>query len=350
MKKNKPNIGIIGAGMVADLHMGGIARTRCMNVLWFADPDKKTLAAKMKKYRLPHGSSDYRDVLKDKHVDAVLIASPPFTHYEIAVASMRAGKDILLEKPMVANRAQMNKLVKEVRKHRKLNIVECSCRHTRLQPKFSFIKKMIDNGDIGKVYHIHHNHLMRRTFIEYNPAGVWSLNKSLAGAGPLFDWGVYDLSFHLGLLGDIPKLVRMKSFCKNGIKVFRNPKIKQNVEEHAGAFMEFDTGLTYYYERGAGVHCEIDNETRIFGTRGSLIFSYCSWDSPEVEHFWVNKNRVEKRTIRKVDMSKHFDDHTSMVNHFGDCLTGKAKPAMTVPLAAKHLDILFRIVQSQGAA
>ena len=186
---------------------------------------------------------------------------------------------------------------------------------------------MLDNGDIGEVYHIHHNHLMRRTFIEYNPRGIWSLKKSLAGGGPFLDWGVYDLSFHLGLLNDRPKLARIKRFARNGIKIFSNPKIKSDVEEHGAAFMEFDTGLTYYYERGAGVHCEVPNETRIFGTKGSLRFSYTTWDSPEIEHFWVNKNRVEKRTVYKVDMSKHPGDNPALINHFLDCLAGKAKPA-----------------------
>jgi predicted dehydrogenase len=238
----------------------------------------------------------------------------------------------------------MNRLVKEVQKHKDIIVLECSARHTRLQPKFDFIKKIIDNGEIGEVYHIHHNHLMRMTFIEYNPSGAWSLKKKLAGGGPFLDWGEYDLSFHLGLLGDRPKLVGMKSFVRNGVKVFRDPKIKSDVEEHGAAFMEFDTGLIYCYERGAGVHCEVANESRISGTRGSLRFSMPTWNSPEIEHFWVNKNRVEKRSVYKVDMSRHPDDSTALINHFLDCLAGKAKPVMPVTLAAKHLDILFRIL------
>ncbi len=341
---NKVNIGIIGAGMVADLHMDGIQKHKRINVLWFADPNKKALTTKLKKYSVPNGTADYRDILRDSKVDAVIICSPPFTHFEMAKAAMRAGKHILLEKPMVLNRPQVNGLLKEAQKHRKLVVCECSCRNTRLQPKFRFIKKMIDNGDIGRVYHIHHNQLMRRTFIEYNPAGAWAMQKKLAAGGPFVDWGVYDLSFHLGLLGDKPKLKKISAFTKNGLKIFRNPKQKSDIEEHGAAYMQFDTGLTYYYERGAGVHAEIPNETRIYGTKGSLRFAYCSWNSPEIEHFWVDKNRREKRTIRKVDMSKHPGDDAALYKHFLDCLAGKAKPLMPVSLAAKHLDILFKIL------
>lgn len=342
--KRRPNIGIIGAGMVAGIHLAGLLKTGRANVLWIADIDKKVLRQKLIKYNIPNGSADYRDILKDDRVEAVIIAAPPFAHFPMAVEAMNAGKHVLLEKPMVVSRAQMNLLVGEVRKHRKLIVLECSARHTHLQPKFHFIKKMIDDGVIGDAFHIHHNHLMRRTFIEYNPRGKWSLKKRLAAGGPFFDWGEYDLAFHLGLFNDVPKLVCIRSFTKNGIKVFPSPSIKSDVEEHGAALMEFDTGLTYYYERGAGVHCEVANETRILGTKGSLRFGYCSWDPPQVELFWVNKNRVEKRTIRKVDMSGHPGDHPALLNHFFDCLAGKNTPAMPVSLAARHLDILFRIL------
>lgn len=342
--KTKPNIGFIGAGMITDLLLGGLKIIGGANVLWLADTDRKVLRRKMKKHGVPCGTDDYRDILEDARVDGVIIATPPFTHYRMAVNAMKAGKHVLLEKPMVTGRAQANSLVRQVRKHRKLVVLECSARHTRLQPKFHFIKKLIDDGAIGNVYHIHHNHLMRRTFIEYNPSGKWSLKKRLAAGGPFFDWGEYDLSFHLGLLNDVPKLARLRSFAKNGIKIFADPSIKSDVEEHGAALMEFNTGLTYYYERGAGVHCEVANETRIFGTKGSLRFGYCSWDPPQVEHFWVNKNRIEKKTIRKVNMSKHPGDHAALLKHFFDCIAGRAKPAMPVSLAAKHLDILFQII------
>jgi len=341
---HKPNIGIIGAGMVAGFHFDALFESKKANVLWLTDINKQALAEKKKKYKIPNCTTDYRDILSNPDVKAVIIAAPPYVHFSAAVAAMRAGKNVLIEKPLVINRPQLDSVVEEASKHKNLVILECSARHSRIQPKFRFVKRMLDNGDIGEVYHIHHNHLMRRTFIEYNPRGRWSLKKSLAGGGPFLDWGVYDLSFHLGLFDDRPELVKMKRFARNGIKIFSDPKIKSDVEEHGAALMEFDTGLTYYYERGAGCHCEIPNETRIFGTEGSLRFAYTTWDSPEIEHFWVNKNRVEKRSVYKVDMSQHPGDEPAMINHFLDCLAGKTKPMMPVPLAAKHLDILFQIL------
>jgi predicted dehydrogenase len=222
-------------------------------------------------------------------------------------------------------------------------VLEASCRHTRLTRKFQTIKEMIDSGKLGEVYHVHHNHLTRSTFIEYNPKGAWAMNKKLAGGGPFADIGVYDLSFHLGLLDDIPQLKSLQRFSRNDLRDMSRLVEFSDVEQHGAAWMEFDTGLTYYYERGSGVHAETPNETRLYGTKGGLKFHYPTWDSNEAEFFYLENDEPRKETFT-IDMSDAPDDGLALAQHFLDCLDGKAKPLMPVQRAAKHMDILFRIL------
>lgn len=340
----KANIGLIGAGMIGDVHIDRIRQDGRGEVTWIAARTEKTLTEKLKKHGIVNGTLDYRDMLADKSVDAVIIASPPSTHYEMLKDALEAGKHVLLEKPMAVNREQMNKVLEIVDNYPDQIVVECSCRHARLQPKFRFVRKMIDDGKLGKVYHIHHNHLMRGTFIEYNPAGSWALKKELAGGGPFFDWGVYDLSFHLGVLGDVPQIQSITSFTRNGLKVFPDPKTESDIEEHGAAYLQFDNELTYYYERGSGVHFEADNETRIFGTKGSIRFSFCSWDPVQLDYFYIDEHGREKKETLEIDMPDHSDDNLELAVHFLDCLLDGAQPKMTVQLAAKHLDILLKIL------
>ena len=202
---------------------------------------------------------------------------------------------------------------------------------------------MIADGKLGEVYHIHHNSLGRSTFIEYNPAGAWAMNKSLAGGGPFADRGVYDLSFHLGLLNDAPQLKSLQRFARNDLRDMSRLVKFSDVEQHGAAWMEFDTGLTYYYENGAGVNNEAQNETRIYGTKGGLRFQHFSWDSNEVEFFYVEDGEPRQETFR-IDMTQEPDDSLAITTHFLDYLDGKAEPLMTVPLAAKHMEILFKIM------
>ena len=342
---NKVNLAVIGAGMIGDVHVKTARADGRAEVTWLATRSSETLNRKQAQFAIPHGTLDYRDILADPAVDAVVIAAPPHIHAQPAIDALQAGKHVLLEKPMAINRQEMTALLEAVEAHPELTVLECSCRHARLQPKFRAVKQMIDDGKIGEVYHIHHNHLMRGTFIEYNPAGAWALDKATAGGGPFLDWGVYDLSFHLGVLDDRPNLKTLQAFTRGGLKVFADGKIQHGIEEHGAAFMEFDDGLTYYYERGSGVHCEVANETRIYGTRGSLRFGFCSWDPPTIEHFYLDGNQEKMETLT-VDFSRHREDNQELMTHFLDCLLNGAEPMMPVTRAAKHLEILFRILET----
>jgi predicted dehydrogenase len=342
----KLNVAVIGAGMIGDVHVDRIRKDGRGEVTWLVARTDRTVTEKLAKHNVARGTTDYRDALDDGAVDAVVIATPPDTHLEILVDALAAGKHVLLEKPMVTTRPQLRRLLAVVKRHPRQVVLECSCRHARLQPKFRFVKSIVDSGEIGKVYHIHHNHLVRTTFLDWNPKGLWALRKAQAGAGPFFDQGVYDLSFHLGLLGDRPQIASVRAFARQGLKVFTDPTIRSDVEQHGAAFLELSGGLTYYYERGAGVHLTVANETRISGTKGGLRFAFCSWDAPSVEVFTVGKDGRERSETRKVDMSGHTDDERELIRHFFDCVLEGAKPLMPVTLAAKHLDVLLRILEN----
>jgi predicted dehydrogenase len=288
---------------------------------------------------------EYRDVLADPTVEAVVISTPPYLHAEQLEAALEAGKHVLLEKPIAESTGSVRRIVKAVEEAQNQIVLEASCRHTRLTRKFQFIKSIIDSGKLGEVYHIHHNHLMRTTFIEYNPHGAWAMNRKLAAGGPFADWGVYDLSFHLGLFSDVPQLKSLRSFNRNDLRDMSKFVEFSDVEQHGAAWLEFDTGLTYYYERGAGVHAQTPNETRLYGTEGGLRFQFPTWDSNDVEFFTL-ENGEPQREVLTVDMAGAPDDSHAITTHFLDCLDGKAEPLMTVQLAAKHMDILFRILEA----
>jgi predicted dehydrogenase len=343
------NFGIIGAGMIGDKHIESIQATPYASVKSIAARTQQTVDQKVIKYDIPHGTTSYHEILNDPQITAVVIATPPYLHKQILLDSLDAGKHILIEKPMVTAPDDLELICNAVNNHPECIVVECSCRHSRLQPKFKLIRQMIKDGLLGEIYHIHHNHLTRGTFIEYNPAGSWMLDKSTSGGGPFMDWGPYDLSFHLGILDDVPQISSVQSFTRCGLKKFRDLSIHQNIEEHGAAFLKFDTGLTYYYERGAGVHCEQKNETRIYGTKGCLRFGYLTWDSPEIEFFHNDLRHDEKRTILTADMSMHTNDHLELITHFINCINHGYDIGMTPELATKHLSILFQIIRGTGA-
>jgi predicted dehydrogenase len=339
----KYNIGIIGAGMYGKILMRCFQQDERANILWVNSASEATTKSAAQEFGVSNWTLDYHDILADPDVEAVFIATPPFLHAEQLEAALAAGKHVLLEKPMAESPESARRIVSAVEAAPNQIVLEASCRHTRLTRKFQVIKGMIDDGKLGEIYHIHHNHLFRTTFIEYNPNGAWAMNKKLAAGGPFADIGVYDLSFHLGLLDDVPQLKSLSCFHRNDLRDMRKLVKFSDVEQHGAAWMEFDTGLTYYYERGAGVHSETPNETRLYGTKGGLRFNYPTWEPHEVEYFHLENDAPRKESFT-IDMSDAPDDGLALARHFLDCLDGTAKPLMPVQRAAKHMEILFKIL------
>ena len=245
MKKH--NLGIIGAGMYGKVMMRCFQQDERANIVWINSASETTTKSAVQEFGVEKWSTDYRDVLADPAVDAVVIATPPYLHAGQLEASLEAGKHVLLEKPMAESLESVRRIVSLVEQAPDRIVLEASCRHTRLTRKFQFIKSMIDDGKLGEIYHIHHNSLSRGTFIEYNSNGAWAMNKKLAGGGPFADRGVYDLSLHLGLLNDVPQLKSMQRFTRNNLRDMSKFVAFSDVEQHGAAWMEFDTGLTYYY-------------------------------------------------------------------------------------------------------
>jgi UDP-N-acetylglucosamine 3-dehydrogenase len=347
----KFTIGVIGAGMWGNQEIEKFSQATRSRVKWVCDPIQERLDKVTAKYPVEKTTPDYHDLLADPHLDAVVVVTPPYLHVPIALEALDAGKHVLIEKPMAINVSQIDQFTAAVKAHPNQVVLEGSCRHARLQPKFGFVKNFIESGALGDVYHMHFAGMGQGTFVEYNPQGTWGQTKRLAGGGAFLDWGVYDMSFHLGILGDKPQLTEMQAFTVNGLRDLSAYVETADVEQHGAALMKFDTGMTFYYERGSGVHNEVNFDTRIYGTRGGLRFQYPAWSGGaggvgEIEYFCDEGGKPQQKKL-SVDMSTHPPhDHIPVVEHFLDCLEGKAEPMMPADLAAKHLRILLQIIDS----
>jgi len=347
------SIGLIGAGMIAEKHLQSFLKTGRVKISWIAALSESSLKRVTDKFPIERTTTDYRDILNDKNVDAVIICTPPPIHKKIFIDAVVAGKNILVEKPLSMNLSDIDEMIEAADSNPNLIICDCSARHSRLQPKYKAVKNIIDSGVLGEIYFVHHNCIWRqnRAGIEYHPSAKWFLNKAIAGGGPLFDWGVYDLSFHLGVLGDKAELIKVQNvLLKNGLDAVDPGTDIFNVEEHFSATMEFSGGLRYYWERANNANMEADSETRIYGTRGGLKFGYNSWDPAQLTFYDVDNNSTGKarKKVIEVDMSNHGGDDYELAAHYIRVLDGKEKVLMPLTLSRKHLGIIFDCYNSSN--
>jgi len=341
-------IGIVGAGMIARQHLEHIRNTGRAEVTWIAALRPGNLEAVRSEFGIAHKTNDYRDMLKDPAVDAVLITTPPHLHREMFVETVRAGKHVLLEKPMAIRTGELEELLAVKAEHPHTVAMECSGRHARLSPKFRKVKELIYSGLLGDIYRVHHQSVARqgRPGIEFHPAGKWFLDRSKAGGGPIFDWGVYDLSFHLGVLGDRHELDCIESVhMMKGLDEVDPETDVYDVEEHFAVSMLFTEGLSYYWERGAHANVEVPNETRIYGTKGGLKLAYCTWDDPVITLYDLDLEGKAREQQIEVDMTLHPNDGYALMEHFINVLDGRNQTIITLELAKKHLDIIIKCCQ-----
>jgi len=342
MKKHK--IGIIGAGMIAEKHLHSIKNIGRLKAKWLTDIVPEKLKKLKKEFGIAEVSDDYKHILEDPEIEAVIICTPPNLHREMFIESIKAGKHVLLEKPAAMNLKELDEMIEVQNAFPDIIVCDCSARHSRLQPKYEVVKQIIESGALGEIYYIHHNSVGRngRPGIEYNPEAKWFMNKAIAGGGPLFDWGVYDLSFHLGILGDKHDLDFITDvLLKRGLDAYDPGDLVYDVEEMFTLNMRLTGGIKYFWERGNHANVEVPNETRIYGTKGGLKFAYCSWDSPAIQVYDYNKKGKARKKKIKLPMHNHSDDD-AIISHFADLLDKKAQPEMPLQLARKHLEIIWK--------
>lgn len=347
-KEGMYQIGIIGAGMIAEAHIQNVQKSGRAAVKWIAATTLEKAASVGDRYGIQQATATYQDMLRDSWVDAVIICTPPHLHVEMMEAAFKAGKHILVEKPMALSVEEANRMVALHQEHPNLVAMDCSARHARLHPKHDFVKQYIEKGELGEVYYIHHNAVNQqsRPGMEYHPSAKWFLDKAKAGGGPLFDWGVYDLSFHLGILGDQHELESVDAvMLADGLDEKEPGAAIYDVEEHFTAHLSFSNKLRFYWERAAHANMQATNETRIYGTRGGLKLAYCSWDAPELIIYGLDESGKAFQRAEPLNY-QHQDDGLALTLHFLDCLEGKARPIQSLEVSAAHLRIINECYQT----
>jgi len=161
-----------------------------------ADSSAVRLAQMQRRFPGLRGVADYRAVLDDPAVDAVVVATPTRTHYQIASDALRAGKHVLVEKPMCATVAEAEALAK---------LAERAGRVVMVGHVFVFnsgiikLKEMITSGELGG--------------IQYLDAVRTNLGPVRGDVNALFDLGTHDISIFNYLLDAAPVSVSAQGRC-----------------------------------------------------------------------------------------------------------------------------------------
>jgi predicted dehydrogenase len=144
----KVNIGIIGTGWCGGIRAETCAASPYVSELHIAEIKEARLKEVAEKTKPAIATTDYRVLLENKDINSIIIsATPETTHYPMAKESLRAGKHVLLEKPIALTLAEADELIHLARSKSLLFTIGYS---QRFNPKFAYVKRSIDDGTIGQ--------------------------------------------------------------------------------------------------------------------------------------------------------------------------------------------------------
>lgn len=143
----KIKTGVVGLGYWGPNYVRNFAKHEQIELQWVCDLDGSKLNKIVKTYPNVKGTKNFTDLLKDKNLDLVAIATPPDTHYKLCRSALLAGKHVLVAKPLAKRSKEVENLIKIAKKKKLLLHCDLTYLYT---PAVKLIKSLIEKSVIGK--------------------------------------------------------------------------------------------------------------------------------------------------------------------------------------------------------
>ncbi len=253
---NKLKWGLIGAGDIARKRIAPALRDLKSCDLVSVSRSRFELAEEFaKEFGAKKWFADWRELVADKEIEAVYIATPVFLHKEQTIAAAEKGKHVLCEKPLALNAKDCEEMIEVCKTN---NVKLGVAYYRRFYPVIERIKEVIKSGEIGKIVIAQIN-----AFEYFDPSPehsrFWLLEKEKSGGGPMMDFGCHRLEVLTNLFG---KVAEIKSVIGNAV-------LTRETEDTAIASLKFESGV---FATVTVTHAAFEpkDTLSIFGTKGSL--------------------------------------------------------------------------------
>lgn len=343
---SKMKVAVIGCGTIANAsHIPSYMANEEVEIKYFCDIIPERAEKAVEKYGCGTAVVDYHDILNDPELEAVSVCTHNDFHSVISIDFLRAGKNVLCEKPaarILSEALEMQKVAKETGKV--LNIGVCNRFNTYVMK----VKELIDQGELGNVHHVYASFRRHRSI---PGIGGDFTTKAKSGGGVLIDWGVHFLDLIMYCCGDPKPLTASgEAFCKLGKDISNYTYTSMWAEETADMNGTYDvddsvTGLvrtTGPVITFNGAWAQNIGEPEMFidfmGDKAGIRLSYCS-----DFRIWSVKNGMLTET--KVS-AKETDMYRNEINDFIRCIRTGDKNQQNIDYAVETSKIMQAIYDS----
>jgi len=323
---DRPKIAVVGTGYWGKNHVRNFYSLGALKQVFDFDQDIAQEAVKA--FRGVSVATSYEEVLADAEIRGIVVATPAETHHEVALKALRAGKDVLVEKPLALSISDGEELVRAAKERNAILMVG----HILLyHPGVLKLKEIIDHGDLGKIQYIYSNRL--------------SMGKVRSEENILWSFAPHDISMVLFLLDECPNEVNAAGFCH----------LQKDIEDVTISTLRFPSGV------GGHIHvCWMnpfkEHRLVIIGDKKMAVFEDSAPDK-KLQIFncnfeWVNRTPLPHRgDTESVDIAP--DEPLKMeCLHFLDCIKTRRRPRSDGREGLRTLKVLqqcYESLKSNGA-
>ncbi len=314
----KLKVGIIGTGWIADCHANAFLHMDDCEIVALADIVPGKAEAFAKKFGLDNARcylSDEELIAAEKdNLDGVSICTYNSQHAPCAIHALNAGLNVLLEKPFTVTLEEAIEVMKAEKASGKILTIGFQ---PRLDVNMQMIKKIVDSGELGKVYYIQTGG--GRRFGIPTPFGTSFIEGDKGVIGALADIGCYSLDMVLNAVG-YPKPLTVTGFKSDYFGKDPNTYIYSGrpaeyadvfaVDDFGAGFIRLEGGIILDFRISWAMHMDTPGDTILLGTKGGLrIPSTNCWNGTVGGEMTIYKNVAGAQVETKVPIQ---EDHSGM--------------------------------------
>lgn len=209
MKTKTYKWGILGPGKIAHKFAKGLAVVPGAELYAVASRSLPKAEEFAKEFNVPKFYGSYEDLVNDKEVDIIYIATPHVFHYEHSLLCLKHKKAVLCEKPFAMNKEQVNEMIQIAKKE---NIFLMEALWTYFLPHYQYVLELVRSEKFGKINGLEANFGFEAPYLPEKRL----FNKELGG-GSLLDIGIYPVFAALTLLGKPDTISAKAKFSETGV-------------------------------------------------------------------------------------------------------------------------------------
>lgn len=310
--------GVIGLGFFGEKHVevaAALPQVELRAICTRRDERRRAIQAR---FGVPHEYRDYRELLADPQIEAVSIVTHVDDHVAPTIAALRAGKQVLLEKPMARTTADCDRILDAVEQTGQILMVGHIC---RFNPRYAVVQERIAAGELGRIVSMY----ARRNIPAERSATV------LANIGPLLGDGIHDTDLMLWMSNQPVRTVYAQTLrVRTDEPQIKHPDIGWAMYRFADGAIGVIENVWFLPQ---GTPFRIHEQLEIIGTAGAayvhggdtnvVIQTGSRFDCPDTV-YWPQVHGETLGALR------------NEISYFVDCVRAGRRPSVVTPRAARN--------------